>query len=299
MKEGSNYAESLDARVSLLLTIRQFKDAVTTHFERSKDVTPAISDDGYSNFQEEGRRIANQHVLIKRELLKIFDLTKGPFSELYPAMVRDYTAVSLYCLTTAWNARPDLENYGSPAVGGRQADHHDWKSLFRSSIADLQARFPHIGMTPGDINGHHMVFRLCCDEIVGEFPMSDQQEARRREAEMNPKTVSYNVYGPAGAVGENARAHDFTIQHQSRDEVELRELSKQLDELRLKMKDVDKDNRDIEIGAVAAAVRAAEKGDRSGMMASLRTAGNWAYELAKELGVKLAAETIASAIKSP
>ena len=41
VEEGSSYAQSHDAGVSLLLMIRQFKDAVTAHFEASKDVTPA------------------------------------------------------------------------------------------------------------------------------------------------------------------------------------------------------------------------------------------------------------------
>jgi hypothetical protein len=53
--------------------IRQFKDAVTTHFEASKDVTPAISAREYSDFQEEGRRLKDQFIRLERELLGIFD----------------------------------------------------------------------------------------------------------------------------------------------------------------------------------------------------------------------------------
>jgi hypothetical protein len=79
MENGSSYAESRDASVSLLLMIRQFKDTVTTHFEASKGITPAISAREYNDFQEEGRRLSNQCLLLQRELPRLFDLTKGPF----------------------------------------------------------------------------------------------------------------------------------------------------------------------------------------------------------------------------
>ncbi|MET4177728.1 hypothetical protein ABIB99_008855 [Bradyrhizobium sp. LA6.1] len=190
--------------MSLLLMIRQFRDAVTTHFEASKDVTPAISAREYSDFQEEGRRLSNQFIRLKRELLGIFDLTKFPFSELFPSMVRDYTAVSLYCSAIAWNARPDLDNYGSPAEEGRQASHHDWKSLFDFCVPDLQTSFPNIGMTPNnDIDAHLKIFRMACDEILDEFPITDQQEARRQEAEMNrpaDQVTTINVLGSGNTI---------------------------------------------------------------------------------------------------
>jgi hypothetical protein len=204
MEEGSSYAESRDARVSLLLMIRQFKKAVTTHFEASKDVTPAISAREYSNLQEDGRRISNQFECLKRELPGIFDLTKPPFSELFPSMVRDYTAVSLYCLSTAWNARPDLDNFGSPTEGERRASHHDWKSLFGLCAPELQARFPNIGMTPNnDIDTHLNIFRSACEMIIDEFPITDQQEAQRREAEMNrppDQVTTINVLGSGNTI---------------------------------------------------------------------------------------------------
>jgi hypothetical protein len=40
-------------------------------------------------------------------------------------------------------------------------------------------------MTPNNIDLHLMISRSACEEIIGEFPMADQEEARRREAEMN------------------------------------------------------------------------------------------------------------------
>jgi len=191
--EGDSCAGSCDGRVLLLSMIGQFRDAVTTHFEASKHITPGISVRGYSDFQEEGRRLSSQSILLQRELPNIFDLTKGAVSQLYPSMMRDYTAVSLYCLATAWNARPDLDNYGSPdneyismVKEGRRVSRPDWKSQFDACIPDLQARFPNIRMTRNDdINLHLSVFRDACEELIGQFAIADQEEARRREAEMN------------------------------------------------------------------------------------------------------------------
>ena len=38
--------------------------------------------------------------------------------------------------------RSAIDNYGSPAEEGRQASHHDWKSVFGYCIADLPASSP-------------------------------------------------------------------------------------------------------------------------------------------------------------
>ena len=46
-------------------------------------------------------------------------------------------------------------------------------------------------MTPEDIDHHLRVFQLACDEIMDEFPIADQQEARRREARHEPNTASF------------------------------------------------------------------------------------------------------------
>jgi hypothetical protein len=71
-----------------------------------------------------------------------------------------------------------------------------------------------------------------------------------------------------------------------------------LDELRRRLKEkAGTDDHDAEIGVVAEAAKAAKEGDRSGAIAALRKAGTWVFKVAEELGVKLAAETIAAAIK--
>jgi hypothetical protein len=297
----SRDTEPRETNVAIILALKAFRDGVTKHFKACITVRSDVSDSEYCDFMEEGRRLSNQCHVLQQELPRIFNLSEGPISELYPSMMRDYIALSSYCMVAAWTARPDLDNYGGPAeeLPPNASRISDWKSLFDFSIGDLKAEFPRIGMTPGSINQHLSIFRTTCGEIVGQFSLVDQQEAQRREAGIvSPKTTTYNIHGPVGAAGDGATAHHFTQIVQSHESVDLEKLAEELDQLRIKLREkAGADDHDVEIGAVAEAAREAKKGNRQGVMAALRRAGTWARDVGYEFSIKLAAETIAAAIK--
>lgn len=113
---------------------------------------------------------------------------------------------------------------------------------------------------------------------------------------MSNKT--FNVHGQAGAVGDNAHAHNMTFQQvQNQGPLDLPRLADELKRLRTSMKEAnDKDDQDEAIGAVAAAEKAAVKGDGQTALQHLKTAGTWALGIAEKIGVSVAAEAIKRAM---
>jgi len=112
----------------------------------------------------------------------------------------------------------------------------------------------------------------------------------------------YNV-GQAGAVGPGSHAHDMTfnqIWQKLGSEIPLAQLPSQLSALRHEMKKAATEpDQDIAVAEVAKAEIAAKAGDGPTVLKALKSAGNWALEIAKKIGVELAAKLIMAAIESP
>lgn len=104
--------------------------------------------------------------------------------------------------------------------------------------------------------------------------------------------------GNQGAVGDNAKAENFTqISNQNLDSVNLNELAAELSQLRSKAReqatDVAHDTAVLEIGK---AEEAAKAGESSKVMEHLKSAGSWALNLATDIGAKVAVEAIKKSI---
>ena len=100
----------------------------------------------------------------------------------------------------------------------------------------------------------------------------------------------------AGAVGPRAQARDMMF-HQSRDQnaadFDLTALRGELSRLRHKMRqESSRPEHDIAIGEIAAAETAAQNGDESSVLKHLKKAGSWAYDVATNIGEKLAMAAI-------
>jgi hypothetical protein len=113
----------------------------------------------------------------------------------------------------------------------------------------------------------------------------------------------YNVSGQAGAVGRDAHAHDMTftqIWNQLESKVDLAKLTDELARLRQAMDSKANEASDkLATGAVAAAEESARKKDGPKVVEYLKTAGKWALDIAKEIGVPVAEAAIKSALGLP
>jgi len=107
---------------------------------------------------------------------------------------------------------------------------------------------------------------------------------------------TYNVPGQAGAVGDNAHAHDNTFNQIANhlQSVDLSELAKQLGELRQAMSERQDSSPQtaIALGKVAEAEIAAQEKKPSKVVEHLKAAGQVALDAAKEIGKAVAVEAI-------
>lgn len=79
----------------------------------------------------------------------------------------------------------------------------------------------------------------------------------------------------------------------NKDEVNLNELAQELEILRLKLKEEAKTSEnDIVIGHIAEAESYARKEDRTKAYKSLKKAGGWALDVAKDIGVPIATKVL-------
>ncbi|MGA2442170.1 MAG: hypothetical protein ABSH08_14540 [Tepidisphaeraceae bacterium] len=106
----------------------------------------------------------------------------------------------------------------------------------------------------------------------------------------------------AGAMGPNARAHDMSFQqiwNQNQQSIDLNVLAEQLAELRSeaerRAKAADGDIVVGEVGEITAAENAAQKGDGPAALKHLAACGRWAFGVATDIGVEVAATAIAKA----
>jgi hypothetical protein len=114
--------------------------------------------------------------------------------------------------------------------------------------------------------------------------------------------VNY-VSGQAAAVGSQAVSGDASLSQISSpgsEEADLLQLAAQLETVRVAMQRLSGGTRtpeqDNEIGHVAGAQIAAQKGDHKSVMTHLRQAGAWTLAVARETGAEIVALTLAHII---
>src|SRR6266511_2475845 len=115
---------------------------------------------------------------------------------------------------------------------------------------------------------------------------------------------TYNVPGQAGAVGDNAIARNMTfnqIVNHFQQSIDLQALATQLAELRQAMseKQGSSPQSAIALGKVAEAEIAAQEKNPSQVMMSLKAAGEWTLDFAKEIGKDVVVEAIKQSMGMP
>jgi hypothetical protein len=108
----------------------------------------------------------------------------------------------------------------------------------------------------------------------------------------------YHVSGQAGAVGRDAHAENLTLnQIRSSSEVDLEELSRELELLRTTMRQqAATPGDDLAVAEIGQAMIAAERGDEEKASSHLKLAGQWALGVATTIGTTVAAGAIKSAL---
>jgi hypothetical protein len=150
---------------------------------------------------------------------------------------------------------------------------------------------------------------LCTRAII----LDSMQEALRERQEGHRVTNKYTISNSqVGAVGPNAKVYDneFAQFVNATDQYPLDKLAMELAKLRKELLEraASEERTSAEqrtsaehyraIGDVAAAEVAASKGDRQGVWQHLAKVGTWVLDIAKEIGVSLAAEAIKTVFKA-
>lgn len=138
------------------------------------------------------------------------------------------------------------------------------------------------------------------ESVIGEVLRELGSAERMRGVFVSKMENTYNVSGQAGAVGPNATAINNSFTQSAPEmlsDANLVLLAAQLDIVRNAMKVRNEASSsaemDEEIGQVARAQIAAEKGNRSDAIAHLKKVGNWTLFVAKEVSAEIVALTIA------
>lgn len=110
--------------------------------------------------------------------------------------------------------------------------------------------------------------------------------------------------GQAGAVGPNAISHDTTfsnIWNRLEPLISLSNLSEELQQLRIAMRKFAGEDleQDLAVAAIAQAEKSAKASDGPSVIKHLRAAGSWALDMAKSIGVEVAAAAIKAAAGLP
>ena len=101
-----------------------------------------------------------------------------------------------------------------------------------------------------------------------------------------------NVFGQAGIVGRNARAHDMSFQqlwNKASNEIDLPTLALELRGLRQSLTEAASNpEHQVAIGQVEAAAQAANSGDGPKALEYLKAAGKWTFDTASKVGIGVA-----------
>ena len=108
----------------------------------------------------------------------------------------------------------------------------------------------------------------------------------------SPITYNVNVNSSSGFVIGHGNLHDV-ISNEGFSAKDMIILADELSLLRSEIKNESKSaEQDIDVASIAAAEISARKGDKSGVLAHLKSAGNWAFDVATKIGISVASHTI-------
>jgi hypothetical protein len=115
---------------------------------------------------------------------------------------------------------------------------------------------------------------------------------------------TYNISGQVGAAGQNASASNMTfnqIVNHFEQSIDLQALARQLAELRQAMSQIQSSSPQtaIALGKIAEAEIAAQEKNPSKVMKSLKAAGEWTLDFAKEIGKEVVVAAIKQSIGMP
>ncbi len=109
--------------------------------------------------------------------------------------------------------------------------------------------------------------------------------------------------GQAGAIGPGATASQITFQQvwaRLQGPASVEELAKELSVLQTAMRSAASEpEHELSIGAVAAAEAAVKAGDGVRTLEYLKTAGNWALDVATKIGVNMASSALKGSLGLP
>jgi hypothetical protein len=135
-----------------------------------------------------------------------------------------------------------------------------------------------------------------------KLQISRRESLQRADFAKKPTQIMRDVYnvGQAGAVGANSKAENITfnqIWNQLSESPNLSELSHELSVLRQEMRRGATETRhDIAISEIAQAEESAKEGNGPKTLEHLKSAGQWALDVATKIGVSVAAKVIEQAL---
>lgn len=173
------------------------------------------------------------------------------------------------------------QTYVAKGYGGKiVTDFDELENHFDSAIFGL-SKIMTLGLTSTDFNA---IGSFSGSLNVGQIIV---QQTVIKEQRMS----QYNVFGSAGAVGDNARAENF-IQSAASD---LSGLAQELSLLKQTANERAQSNEQREaVQAISEAEEAAKAGNSTSMLKKLKAAGTWAAEIATSIGKDVLAKIIES-----
>lgn len=139
------------------------------------------------------------------------------------------------------------------------------------------------------------------DAGIALLSVDEYEEALQEHGSMDPRvmvlgdvTLGDKISATHGiAIGRNATNVTVTANESFRQQIDLAQLADELASLRAQMKQAGtNEDHDIATAEVAKASKAAKEGDESRVIASLRSAGAWAFDVATKVGTTLAAAAL-------
>lgn len=176
-----------------------------------------------------------------------------------------------------------------------------WEPIDLIMLRYLEIRGPKLQQNDGTATDQNAPGHIA--NVINNFIASSPTLAFGAPGEGVVMGDSYRI-GQAGAVGPNAIAHDMTfsnIWNRLEHSISLANLSEELQQLRIAMRKFAGEDleQDLAVAAIAQAEKSAKASDGPSAIKHLRASGSWALDIAKSIGMEVAAAAIKAAIGLP
>ncbi len=129
--------------------------------------------------------------------------------------------------------------------------------------------------------------------LVNNEMQKTKSEKKEGKVTVMSNGDTYIINGQAAAVGKNSKAENTTNQQIISNNSDLEELKKELEQLRLAMRDEAKvTDDDLAIVEIGKAIEASENSNTTKVLEHLKKAGNKALEISEKIGVTIASAAI-------